>query len=246
MAGAAGLAALGGVANNACAANAQYTVVARGLGAPEGPKWLADGSILVCEMARGFLSRVLPGGKVEKIADLGGSPNGVAIGPDGAAYVAETNQKFDVILVDSTDPQGPGIVLFQAPFFRNCRRVMNPGGVMVTQNGVYFYQQDELRDAHKHRLKVFKKAGAYVGPIPTYVGGHMAFGWASDTLDFPAVPVATIRKRFKAAGLTTQYYNPDVHQAFFCLPNNIRPLIGMKPDSAPAPRAKGRRATKRG
>ena len=86
---------------------------------------------------------------------------------DGAAYVAETNQKFDVILVDSTDPQGPGIVLFQAPFFRNCRRVMNPGGVMVTQNGVYFYQQDELRDAHKHRLKVFKKAGAYVGPIPT-------------------------------------------------------------------------------
>ena len=41
---------------------------------------------------------------------------------------------------------------------------MNAGGVMVTQNGVYFYQQDELRDAHKHRLKVFKKALENVKP----------------------------------------------------------------------------------
>ena len=164
---------------------------------------------------------------------------------DGAAFVAETDKKFDVILVDSTDPQGPGIVLFQAPFFRNCRRVMNPGGIMVTQNGVYFYQQDELAEAHKHRLRVFQQAGAYVSPIPTYVGGHMAFGWASDALDFPAVPAATIRRRYEAAGLTTRYYNPAVHQAFFCLPNNIRPLLGMKPDGASAPRKSPRRRSSR-
>jgi len=65
-----------------------YTVLASGLMAPEGPKPLADGSVLVCEMARGTLSRVLPDHSVQVVANLGGSPNGVAIGPDGAAYVA--------------------------------------------------------------------------------------------------------------------------------------------------------------
>jgi gluconolactonase len=66
---------------------ASFEIVASGLLAPEGPKPLKDGSVLVCEMARGTLSRVQPGGKIDVVAELGGSPNGVAIGPDGAAYV---------------------------------------------------------------------------------------------------------------------------------------------------------------
>jgi gluconolactonase len=67
--------------------DASFETIAGGLLAPEGPKPLKDGSVLVCEMARGTLSQVMPGGKVNVLADLGGSPNGVAIGPDGAAYV---------------------------------------------------------------------------------------------------------------------------------------------------------------
>jgi gluconolactonase len=62
-------------------------VIAAGLLAPESPKPLADGSVLVVEMMRGTLSRVLPDGNVVVVADLGGSPTGVAIGPDGDAYV---------------------------------------------------------------------------------------------------------------------------------------------------------------
>lgn len=67
--------------------DASFETLASGLLAPEGPKPLKDGSVLVCEMARGTLSRVAPGGKIDVVAELGGSPNGVAIGPDGAAYV---------------------------------------------------------------------------------------------------------------------------------------------------------------
>ncbi len=152
-------------------------------------------------------------------------PRTINLPGDGAAYVAETDKRFDVVLVDSTDPQGPGIVLFQAPFFRNCQRVLKKGGLMVTQNGVSFYQPDELREAHHHRLQVFKKAGAYLSPIPAYVGGHMAFGWASDSLDLPNVPTPTIRRRLAASGIETRHYNPEVHAAFFALPNNIKPLI---------------------
>ncbi|MSP20619.1 MAG: polyamine aminopropyltransferase [Alphaproteobacteria bacterium] len=152
-------------------------------------------------------------------------PRTVNLPGDGAAYVAETDKRFDVILVDSTDPQGPGIVLFQAPFFLNCLRVLKKGGLMVTQNGVSYYQPDELREAHHHRLQVFEKAGAYLSPIPAYVGGHMAFGWASQSLDLPNVPGPTIRRRLAASGIETRHYNPEVHAAFFALPNNIRPLI---------------------
>ena len=63
------------------------TDVATGLGFPEGPVSLGDGSFLVVQLEPGLLSRVLPDGTVSTVADLGGGPNSVAIGPDGAAYV---------------------------------------------------------------------------------------------------------------------------------------------------------------
>src|SRR5262245_4710224 len=82
------VAALPILANSARAATAltPFTVVAEGLAAPEGPKAMADGTFIVGEMARGVMSRIR-NGKIEDIANLGGSPNGIAIGPDGAAYV---------------------------------------------------------------------------------------------------------------------------------------------------------------
>jgi gluconolactonase len=86
-----GIASLGLHGAHATAAparhEADFVVAARGLQAPEGPKVLPDGSVLVCEMARGTLSRVLPDGSVSVVAELGGSPNGEALGPDGAVYV---------------------------------------------------------------------------------------------------------------------------------------------------------------
>lgn len=61
--------------------------ITNGLLFPEGPIAMPDGSVIVVEIARGTLSRVQPDGEVEVIAELGGGPNGAAIGPDGAAYV---------------------------------------------------------------------------------------------------------------------------------------------------------------
>src|ERR1700722_4556932 len=63
---------------------------------------------------------------------------------DGAKYVAKTDRRFDVIIVDSTDPQGPGKVLFSAKFYAECKRCLKTGGVMVTQNGVPLLQPAEL------------------------------------------------------------------------------------------------------
>ena len=95
-------------------------------------------------------------------------------------YVAETDRRFDVIIVDSTDPQGPGKVLFSQKFYAACKRCLTPGGVLVTQNGVPILQPDELTSSVGKFRKLFADATCYVAAIPTYVGGHMAMGWASD------------------------------------------------------------------
>lgn len=140
---------------------------------------------------------------------------------DGAHFVAETTDRFDVIIVDSTDPIGPGEVLFTESFYRNCRRCLTADGVLVNQNGVPFLQGDEVTLTYRRRKKFFKDAGFYVAAVPSYYGGFMALGWASNNVRARAVPAATLRQRARAARLKTRYYTPDVHAAAFALPQFI-------------------------
>ncbi len=144
---------------------------------------------------------------------------------DGAKFVAETDQKFDVVLVDSTDPIGPGAVLFTRQFYAHCKRCLNPGGILVTQNGVPFVQGDELESSVAHFRSLFADGSAYVLSCPTYALGFMTLGWASDDAGLRQQSVATIQARFDALGIETQYYNPAVHVAAFALPNFIAKLI---------------------
>jgi spermidine synthase len=144
---------------------------------------------------------------------------------DGLKYAAETNDKFDIIIVDSTDPMGPGEVLFTTQFYTDCRRCLNPGGQLVTQNGVPFFQGDELRMTRGRLKPLFKDVACYVAAVPTYYGGFMAFGWGTDNAEARRQPVETIRKRFQAAKLDTRYYTPDLHVGAFALPKFIADLI---------------------
>ena len=85
----------------------QGEVIATGLQFPEGPVALPDGSVLVVEIAAGRLTRVLPGGELRTVAQLGGGPNGAAIGPDGRCYVCN-NGGFSWRTDDGfTRPTGP-------------------------------------------------------------------------------------------------------------------------------------------
>ena len=140
---------------------------------------------------------------------------------DGMKFVAETDRRFDVILIDSTDPIGPGEILFSCAFYEGCRRCLKPGGVLVTQNGVPFLQSDELVSSVSHFTALFADAYAYVIAVPTYIGGHMTLGWATDNADLRRVPVETLTQRFAATGLETRYYTPEVHAAAFALPRYI-------------------------
>ena len=140
---------------------------------------------------------------------------------DGMDYVAKTERRFDVIIVDSTDPQGPGKVLFSKKFYTACKRCLAAGGVLVTQNGVPFLQPAELVSSVRHFRALFADAGCYLAAIPTYVGGQMAMGWATDNTCLREVPLETLAGRYARAAVATKYWTPEVHKAAFALPRFV-------------------------
>lgn len=144
---------------------------------------------------------------------------------DGAAFVRDTTDSFDVIIVDSTDPIGPGEVLFQDTFYANAKKCLTPGGILVTQNGVPFMQPDELKNTVTHLRHLFNDASCYLAPIPTYVGGPMALGWASDNPDVRTVAQSVLEERYAAAGIKTRFYTPAVHKGAFSLPGYVSEII---------------------
>jgi spermidine synthase len=144
---------------------------------------------------------------------------------DGKDYVAATGAQFDLIVVDSTDPTGPGEPLFEASFYADCHRILNPGGVIVTQNGVPFFQAEELERTMRAFNHLFADATCYIAAVPTYIGGFMAFGWGSDDPSLRRVSQATLEERLAATGIATRYYTPEVHLASFALPRFILDVV---------------------
>ena len=137
-----------------------------------------------------------------------------------------TAEQFDVILVDSTDPIGPGEVLFSRDFYIACKRCLLPGGVLVTQNGVVFMQHEEVVTTARHLRPLFRDWHFYTAAIPTYIGGNMTFGWATDNADLRRISIEVLKKRFRAAELSTRYYTPEIHAAAFVLPRYVLDAIG--------------------
>ncbi|KIC14489.1 polyamine aminopropyltransferase [Leisingera sp. ANG-Vp] len=144
---------------------------------------------------------------------------------DGALFMKENTEKFDVIIVDSTDPIGPGEVLFTDTFYGHAARSLTEDGIIVTQNGVPFMQGDELTGTLRAFQALFSDASCYLASVPTYAGGPMAFGWGSHSDKARNVSLADVEARFAAAGIETGYYNPEIHKAAFALPNYVKKLF---------------------
>lgn len=144
---------------------------------------------------------------------------------DGASFVEETDARWDVVIIDSTDPLGPGEVLFSERFYRGCKRCLTPGGVLVTQNGVPYVQGDEVANSFQRLSPHFEDVWFFVAPVPTYQGGHMAFGWATDRSTHRSSTADVVTARFRQANFETRYYTPDIHVAAFALPVYILKLL---------------------
>ena len=137
---------------------------------------------------------------------------------DGMDFVRDSGDQFDVIISDSTDPIGPGEVLFTENFYSHAKQRLTTGGILATQNGVPIFQPDELITTQKRMSPHFEDMGFYCAPVPTYYGGFMAFSWGTDNTALRHTDIATLQARIAQTNLKTKYYNAAIHQACFALP----------------------------
>lgn len=140
---------------------------------------------------------------------------------DGMRFVATTTEKFDVIISDSTDPIGPGEVLFSENFYQACRRCLNEGGILVTQNGTPFMQIEEVKTTAGRLRSLFPDWHFYQAAVPTYIGGSMTFAWGATNTAYRKLSRETLRQRFAGSGIITRYYNPEIHLGAFALPQYV-------------------------
>lgn len=147
---------------------------------------------------------------------------------DGVAFVQKAPAAaYDLILVDSTDPVGPGEGLFTLEFYRHCYRALKPDGILINQHESPYYPQDAraMKQAHQKIKAVFPIAKVYQFFMPTYPSGHWLFGFAAKTLD----PVTDFKPQlWREFNLQTRYYNTDLHPAAFALPTYVRELLAEK------------------
>jgi spermidine synthase len=140
---------------------------------------------------------------------------------DGLKFVRRKTNEYDLILVDSTDPFGPGEGLFTKEFYGNCFNALTEKGILVNQHESTYYDAyvEAMKRAHKRIRETFPIARVYQAHIPTYPSGYWLFGYASKHFD----PLMDLQKEeWNALGLKTKYYNTDLHQGCFALPNYVK------------------------
>lgn len=145
---------------------------------------------------------------------------------DAFEFLKRERRRYDVIMVDSTDPVGAGEVLFSRTFYELCKSALNPGGVLALQDGVIFLQPHEARGSMLGLRELGLKARCYLIAVPTYYGGNMALGCASDDAGALTPDLAALRERFERSGVKTRHYTPELHAASFVLPRWMDEITG--------------------
>lgn len=135
---------------------------------------------------------------------------------DGIEFVRTTAERFDVILVDSTDPKGPGVALFSPEFYAACARILSDDGVLAAQSGSLLYQRDLTAMVRRHLRTAFPLVGTYWAPVPAYPGVLWSFSYGSKRHDPVAVAPETISRRL--AGVAARLYSADTHASALRLP----------------------------
>lgn len=138
---------------------------------------------------------------------------------DGLAYVKGLENEVDILIVDSTDPIGPGEGLFTGEFYKNVARALRPGGVMAAQSESPWYKKEFLERIHRNISSGFKHKRSYIGSIPTYPRGLWSWTMAANH-DFD--PAAFDQKRFASLESSLQYLTKERMTGAFDLPPFFR------------------------
>ncbi|HIS53969.1 TPA: polyamine aminopropyltransferase [Candidatus Galligastranaerophilus gallistercoris] len=140
---------------------------------------------------------------------------------DAIEFIKTKKNCYDVVLVDSTDPMGPGVGLFTEEFYTNVKESLKKGGIVTPQSESPFANKNEMKNMYILLKKVFKTVLPYCGPIPTYPGGYWSWAFCSDDND------NTIKdtKRAELIEKDAKLYNTKLHNAVFAVPNFVRKIV---------------------
>lgn len=143
---------------------------------------------------------------------------------DGLKFVRTKQNEYDLIIVDSTDPFGPGEGLFTKEFYGNCHNALVENGILINQHESPYYKNDAraMQRAHRRLKAIFPVCSVYQVHIPTYPSGHWLFGFASKGID----PIKDLDSdAWNKLGIKTGYYNTDLHRGCFALPTYVNELL---------------------
>ena len=178
----------------------------------------------LCEIDRSVIDLSL-----EHLPEIAGTsfddPRSDVVIADGLRYVGETQERFDVIIVDSSEPIGPSAALHTPEFFAGCRRALARNGVFVTQNGLPFLFPGHLVETTRALSALYDHVAPYLCTQPSYFGGPFALNWASDDADLLHVSTKKLAKRQHKRGIDTRYWTPQSHVAAFALPAYVSKAV---------------------
>ena len=141
---------------------------------------------------------------------------------DAIEYIKDKENMFDIVLIDSTDPMGPGEGLFTDEFYTNVKRSLKQGGIMVAQSESPFAQAESVQKMYIQLKKVFPVCSTYTSNIPTYPGGYWAWAFCSKDVK----PLSYFANdRYEDILKTCKIYNKDYHNARFALPNYLKEIL---------------------
>jgi spermidine synthase len=144
---------------------------------------------------------------------------------DGLAFVRDTSERFDLVLLDLTDPDTPASALYTSEFFSSVKKLLNPGGAMVLHTASPIFRPDIVRTLYQRIQKNFTIVAPMGLYIPLY-GAYWSFAICSESLDPRNASSVHIAELIDSAKLKDlEYYNPLTHQGLFALPNYFQKLV---------------------
>ena len=141
---------------------------------------------------------------------------------DAIEFIKDKKNEYDIVLIDSTDPMGPGEGLFTEEFYTNVKNSLKEKGIVAAQSESPFVNKEEIKKMYNLLKKVFPICSTYTSNIPTYPGGYWAWAFCSTEVK----PLSYFADdRYEDIVKTCKIYNKDYHNARFALPNYLKELL---------------------
>ncbi|SNZ04408.1 spermidine synthase [Terribacillus aidingensis] len=138
---------------------------------------------------------------------------------DGFMHIAESENIYDVIMVDSTEPVGPAVNLFSKGFYAGIAKALKEDGLFVAQTDNPWFKSDLIAQVNKDVKEIFPVTALYTANIPTYPSGLWTFTMGSKVYHPKEVDASLLPH------IETKYYTPELHHAAFVLPKFVQDLL---------------------